>query len=771
METDKRLVIISAGVEISPLVIEFLQAGLAFTIILNTTADFSLSNFKTEEKGKEKEGEVWYHHEIVKLANSLVPDDLTKSPLAKVFSKPISQTRIPLNDEEMFLVQWVSERKKADQSFYEFFKALNEYAGLYIEAYHLKFPDEVIEIKTMDSQVPLRYFQITGYVDRKADQKTDLEELQKLLVESQEIKDKKKGKKPIEITGLDLDREIFTEEVKDVVTEADAILLLAGDPCSLALLLLHKEFTKTVKESKAPATLICPSQFSFREQFILQLLGVKPSLSGIAELCSGIVDHLVVGPEDAGEVTSLRSKGFNVIMEDITKIKGRKGLSPILKGMGVSVKEISVDSDKEAERKHTIEDLVTQLSYSVEKTAEEETDTIEEIPEPTEERDETATPVKLLDTEATDYDFSDASLALTQEMIEGLMQELTDEKQTTVVIDEEGLDIPFKEGEKIESSIQYESQEAFTEAIQKLLKMETIDLESNLVQGIGDAITKNAEMATYAAKKLTSALEVQYSELVNVYLEFHKPRPLIFLKELLDWLLEDLESPDFVTFAQRASVIISMSKHDIQFIEQLIKQLVDFHISKSLPPIERERVRTLVGMITGRDVTLQRRAIRTYLSHYEDTGVKLDEIWLGLLKFDAALVALEIIEHQSKAGVKIVQDVLTRNLGSFGHIVYDIFHAYQKGDIQRVLSVAGTISNGLLRKQKRIELAEKITKFGSVPIETLARSVEIEPKELENFVYEMIGNGEINAKIEVVEGRLTIVQLDDKKSEKETDTE
>lgn len=777
METEKQLVIISAGVEISPLLIEFLQAGLAFTVILNTTADFSLKNSPSEEKGKEKEGEIWYHHEIVKLANSLVPDDLTKSPLAKVFSKPISQTRIPLNDEEMFLVQWVSERKKANQNFYEFFKALTEYAGLYLEVYPLRFPDEVVEIRTIDSQVPLRYFQITGYVDRKADQKTDLEELQKLLVESQEIKDKKKDKRPIQITGLDLDREILTEETKAVLTESDAILLLAGDPCSLALLLLHKDFTKTVKESKAPATLICPSQFSFREQFILQLLGVKPSLIGIAELCSGIVDHLVVGPEEAGEVTSLRSKGFNVIMEDINKIKGRKGLSPILKGMGVSVKDISIDSDKEAERKHTLEDLVTQLSYSIEKSEEEEKiEMIEEISEPIEEKIEPVTPVKLLDTEVKDYDFSDASLALTQEMIEGLMQELTDEfpstnQKATVVVDEEVLNSTIKEGEKKEPSIQYESQEAFTEAIQKLLKKESINLESNLVHGIGEAITKNAEMATYAAKKLTAALEAQYSQIVKAYLEFHKPRPLIFLKELLDWLLEDLESPDLVTFAQRASVIISMSKHDVQFIEQLIKQLVDFHVAKSLPPIERERVRSLIGMITARDVTLQRRAIRTYLSHYEETGVKLDEIWLGLLKFDAALVALEIIEHQSKAGVKIVQDVLTRNLGSFGHIIYDIFHAYQKGDIQRVLAVAGTISNGLLRKQQRIELAEKIVKFGSVPIETLARSVEIEAKELENLVYEMIGNGEINAKIEVVEGRLTIVQLNNKKPEKEPDAE
>ena len=96
---------------------------------------------------------------------------------------------------------------------------------------------------------------------------------------------------------------------------------------------------------------------------------------------------------------------------------------------------------------------------------------------------------------------------------------------------------------------------------------------------------------------------------------------------------------------------------------------------------------------------------------------------------------------------------------------------YQKGDIQRVLTIAGTLSDGLLRKQKRVELAEKIKKFGSVPIETLANSVEIDPKELENLVYEMINEDMINAKIDVVEGRLTIVQLNNQDKTKEADKE
>jgi len=231
-------------------------------------------------------------------------------------------------------------------------------------------------------------------------------------------------------------------------------------------------------------------------------------------------------------------------------------------------------------------------------------------------------------------------------------------------------------------------------------------------------------------------------------------------------LFQDIESPVFVSFAQRATVIVKMSKIDLKFTEELITQMVNYQITKALPPKEREHIRTLVGMVTARDVTLQRRAIRGYLSHCEKAK-KQDEIWLGLLKFDAALVGLELIEFQTKLGEEIVQDAIARNLGSFGHIIYDVFNAYKKGDIQRVLTIAGTPSNGLLRKKKRVELAEKIKKFGTIPIETLADSVDIDPKELEKLVYEMINENEINAKIELVEGRLTIVQLTDE-TENET---
>ena len=774
---EKKLVIISVGVELSPVLSEFLvQNDLGFKIILNTTSDFLLSD--PDKKDNESDtNDVWYSHEIIKLANNLVPDDLTQSSLAKLFAQPIAQTKLPLTDAEKFLVQWVSERKKADQDFSEFFMGLTQYASKPIEISSLTFPEEVITLKIDSEQVPLRYFQITGYINQKAEQKTDLEELQQLLVDSEDIKDgkgKKKGKKPIEIIGLDPNREIFAEELKKSLSEADGILILAGDPCSLAILLKHKEFTKVLKETRAPSMLICPSRYSFREQFILELLEIKPpSLQGIAESAKGVIDHLLVNPDEASEVKTLRSKGYNVIMEDISKLEGKKGLATITKGVGVTLKEITQDYDSESEKIKTLDDLVTQLSIPSdqkpleaegedEESEGEESSLIEEEKEITDAKDEEQiAPIQLLDTKERNFDFVDPSLDLTQEMIEGLMQELSDEFPASP----EKETIQMEEESSVETS-DFDTQESFTKAIQSFLQNGVTENSKDLINRIKESIEKNADMAAYAAKKFIVSFseETDLEKLLPVYLDYFKTRNIIFTKEIMDWLLTDLRSPNYVLFSQKALVIVKMSKYNINVAEQIVEQMVDYHINKSLPPREREHLRTLIGMITARDITLQRRAIQSYLVNYEESK-KIDEIWLGLLKFDAALVAVEVIEHQNKLGVQIVQDVLMRKLGSFGHVIYDVFNAYQKGDVQRVLSIAGTVSDGLLRKRKRVELAEKITKFGSVPIETLSRSVEMDPNELENLVYEMINESELNAKIEVVEGRLCIVQLNNQDKE------
>ncbi|MHA2175352.1 MAG: PCI domain-containing protein [Candidatus Hodarchaeales archaeon] len=770
-ESSKSLVIISAGVEQLPLLQNFLDANVALSVILNTTGDFTLLDDGNSDKSKE----VWYHHEIVKLANSFVPDDFAESSLARIFTKPITESRVSLTDAERFLIQWVSEQHKANQDFTDFFKALSEYSNKSINVYPLKFPETIIELKSEDHLVPLRFYQITGFIDRNAEDKTDLEELQTLFNETKDTKGKKKVKPKIEIVGLDKKRDILTEQTKKTIEDADAIILLGGDPCSLAILLLHNEFTRAVRESKAPATLVCPTRFSFREQFILEMLSVKPTLLGLAELCSGVVDHLVVGPDDAGEVKTLRAQGFNVLMEDLTKIKDSQGLLAILKGLGISLSEISVKRT-EVDHKQSLEELVTQLTYSQvdEKPSEDFADSVEEAETTTEitesgeliHNDKPPHSVDLQDTTKRNYHFEDPSLMLTQEMIESLMQELSEEFPNANGAQKALIERMAKE--KVAASTPLDPQEDFTNIIDTLINLEDYTNQTDLIQQITEAVTKNADMAGYAAKKLTLALESAKGtgQFVAIYLSFTKPRPLIFVKEMVDWLVKNIDSPDYVSFAQKALIVTKMNRNDNQFVGQVLEQLVSYRMTQPLAPKEKEYLRTLIGMITIREVTLQRQAIRAYLSHY-DTVKKSDDVWLGLLKYDAALVALEIIEHQSKNSVKIVQDALTRNLGSYGHIIYDVFASYQKGDIQSVLATAGALSEGLVRKQKRVELAEKIAKFGSVPLETLAKSVDIEPQEFETLVYEMINENEINAKIEVVEGRLCIVQLEEQSEEED----
>jgi len=733
MEAKKRLVIIAAEKELSSLMTEFLaQNNLQYTIIANTTSDYILPS-----STKEESDQIWCRHEIVKLAKAIIADDQLKGP----FFKPLPKNKLDLPKEEQFLISWISSLHSTNQHISKFFKTITENFGKNYKVSSFNFLKQSIDIKVDKNIIPLRYFQVTGFIDFDSEEKADLDELQRLLDKSGE----KKKSKLVCVKNLERNMDIIDDEVKKDIEQADAILFMVSDPCTFAILSQYEEFYKTIKDSTAPVTLVFPSNqqkgFSFRDQFILSLLDTKTTYLGLLEKHAELIDQLVVDPEDALEVDNLRSIGFNVIVEDLSK--GKKSMTTILKGMGLSLDDIKIDTKVVDEKPESLEDLVTKLAYTPsfnndgnaelevekiepgeQKEAEEKDNSVEEASDVVKEKKPVITAKKSAVSELPDQDSFDKALA----------------------------EIPVETG-------QVYNQETFTKAIQTFLTSQVLD--PDLATTISAAIAQNSEMAIYAAKKLASSLNSydKIPQLFQAFIEFTDQKPIIFIKELTDWILKDLDNLDYLAFDEKASIIIEMSKINQLFVEKFVYQLVDVHINKSLVPKKRERLRTLIGTITMRNITLQRVAINAYLGMYtkELSDTTKAEIWLGLIKFDAVLVVSELIERNTEIGETMLEDALARNLGSFTHILYEVFQAFKEGDLQRVLTITGTLSDTLLMKKQRVELASQIKKFGSVPMNTLAKRVEMDPKELENIVYEMIGNGEVNAQIEVIDGRLVII--------------
>ncbi|MHA2388695.1 MAG: hypothetical protein ACXACW_08240, partial [Candidatus Hodarchaeales archaeon] len=124
--------------------------------------------------------------------------------------------------------------------------------------------------------------------------------------------------------------------------------------------------------------------------------------------------------------------------------------------------------------------------------------------------------------------------------------------------------------EKTEEKIAEESQEVFTESIENFLSFDESLNRSEMIQRISERISKNADMAAYAAKKLTGALISSKTppQFLDEYISLIKTRPLLFIKELVDWLVTDVESPDYVTFSQKSLIIVKIGRIEIPFVEQ-----------------------------------------------------------------------------------------------------------------------------------------------------------------------------------------------------------
>lgn len=765
MTDKKNLVLIDGEMMLSPLLKEFLTPqDLKFTLIVNDILDYSIPYDQDNPSDV-----VWFRQELVELAKAIIPKDkIGKSP----FFRSMPKTHLELTKEEEFLINWMSETESVDK----LFKIINENFGKNFTVLSSIFPEKNIQIKGSDQQIPLRYFQITGFFDFEGEQKADLNELQEQLAESEG----KKKEKLVELISFDTRRPVFSDFIKKEIEQALGVLWFVSDPCTLAIMALNEEIRKSIKDSKAPVALIFQTRdktkFTFREQFLLSLLGIEPSYLGLIGKLEGIVDHLVIDAENIIDLDALREKGFNIIIEE--QNKGRKSIATILKGIGMSIDDISIGKDEREKKKgKSIDELVTQLSVhpkevqeEIRKLVTEETD--EKSISDTEDvkiENGASSLIELSDTEEELVKATNGQSQVDVEELEHLAQLWVEDQKPDDEPDTTTGDSTSSESKTLEEKPKEEkpdiasfTEETFTKAFQNLLNPE-IDEKDELIDNLSAAISKNSEMGIYAAKKLTHSLE-NYTNLPNlfeIYLKFATKKPLIFINELGEWITKDISDLDFLGLEERSGIILEINKLDNDngnIVEGFLELMVDAHVNKAFSPRERERLRTFIGIITARNVSLQRSAIRHYLTNYDKIkGVRPPELWLGLIKFDATLVVSELIELSSEVAQEFVNDILTRDLGSYAHIIYDVYNAYTKGDLQRVLNVAGTLSDTLMRKTDRVELAEKIKKYGSISVEALAKRVEKAPEELEQLVYEMIEANELNVRIEVVEGRMTIV--------------
>ena len=79
--------------------------NISDTIIANTLCDFTI----VKDQDTEEPSSLLIQMELISLASTIVPDDLSLSPLASLFSKTKMIESIPLLPSQQFLADWFTK--------------------------------------------------------------------------------------------------------------------------------------------------------------------------------------------------------------------------------------------------------------------------------------------------------------------------------------------------------------------------------------------------------------------------------------------------------------------------------------------------------------------------------------------------------------------------------------------------------------------------------------------------------------------------------------
>ena len=771
---------------------------IRFKVIANTLLDFPIPG--------DKEGTgVWISNELISLASSIIKDDLTSSPLASLFSKSksIEVLQSKLSASEQFLASWLSDlrtdQKTAFEKTIQIFDTLTNYSSLPMKVFPLSYQQKKpISIKYRNRSGSPRSYQMYGYLDFK----------KKTIIDPADITASLKEEKDIDfIDSWDEKESVVPAEIEKILKEADSVIITADDFFSLAIMLSYTDVRKSIKKNSGSVLTIAPIGSRFvldeREKVLLKIFKIDPTINGFLELMKDVSDTLAIDTGDSAIVGTARELGFNVIVEDLIKVDNKLNyLAVILKGAGIDVSDLTANNKittseipAEPAKTETINKQTVQVKVSKQEEipadtqlAKESTETPKTTTEPsdqTKEKGDSGTVSSKLDKSAT---IAKSAVKTTSDAESNIKETVSTETVTpekkeiqppqvvkTIATPNTATEKPTDEVEKIIEE-ENNSREKFTKLMTQISEDQFENLE-NWIAEVEKYIKKDEGNSIQVANGLLTIIKQTTKEKVrnnaiNSFLILSDSSKLPFRNVLLVWLVSHLQDPDSSIQNSQYDVIRKMILNEkyVDFIGELLKAFIfQLLTSKDMNPSKQERGRLLVQRIAYNSRKLTKYAIEAFLDLFEEDSVSHNDIWPGLSSFDARLVGIELVEGFSVAKSKTISEEAKRKeLGSFSALLEDIVSSWEKGDMNRLTSLCGTISESALRKANRLSLAQNIKKVGTVPLEIIARSLNFsqDSKELETLVYEMLMNDELHAKLEIVDGRLYIIPIEEVEDEK-----
>lgn len=785
MPNHEEIAIINVGYKISPFLEEVInREDFSFSIITNNSSDFQIHHADPSKV-------LNYHLEFTNVIAMKARKSIESLGIFETLGQYFEfYNPLHLSTLNYLISKFATEIKPEHKNYLKTWKEITK--SIFDEETIFPLFEEirVLHVKEGDVEIPVRQ-----YI------------MKQLLEQTKTNKSKSKGAKTEEVTGIiDLDEiskmKLCSEAVKRI-TSALGVIIVPSDIVSLYIMFQSEDFIETLQKTKGKITLISPiwqgNEIPPIEAEILTKTGFEPTLLNIANLVKDSVDVIVIDKKDSDIVSDLRESGMTVLVEDLS-LESQKSVEfyqTIIKSLEVKLEDITIEPKKaEAGVGEKIVEMI-KFGKRKEETAKEEiTET---------EKEET----KELKVEEEKPPEIEKIATTSEEVIES---KETAEEQTEIletkapVTVEDKTSIIFQENKVDEDLFVYGEKNVVLPGIDQITHLEWEDFESldadeqiisSFIDRALQSDNKGAEVVfsellslqnnplltnkiySLIIRRLIQLIERKPEERIAAmvtYLAAHNSEYYINqLTAMLENILRIEDINRFFINLKAASIVINSSL-------PIAEEVLEIFLQKGIEIEEShllEKFRRAVIIIAATDVKLM-ETIATKLAKFiedevqktETDNKKLYKIYGLLYLLDPCSVALACAYEFSEKTLESFESYMQNYplYPGFQDLVLNILEAFKEGDIEKLKEnlYGRALPDDIIFAIKKRKYTQSLEKVGSIPLDIFAEQIGISKDEAEKLIYEMILKGDIQARIELVNGRSYIVKITEEEPKEET---
>ena len=784
MSSEHDIAIISVGYRDSPFTKEIIQNDIIpYSIVANNSSDFQIHHADPSKI-------LLYSLEFTNIIEIIAKKSMDSLAVFETLGQFFEfYNPLHLSTLNYLISKYATSIKPKKKGYMQAWKNITTAIFDSEFIYPLFEESRIFHIKEGEVEIPVRQFLISSELEeQKENSKNNNKALNQVLED---------------ITGIiDLEEtskmKISSSAVRKI-TSATAVIIIPTDIVSLFILFNSNHFKETLQKSDGKIAIISPfwpgNEISRIERTILQKTNFEAHLVNVAKLVKDCVDAVIIDTKDSDLVPSLREEGVTVLVEDLSpeNQSTQEFLDTVLKSIDISLDTIAVEPQGLIEGLG--EKLVNLFRVREPKQEKEEVKTLEisikeedlELIESIFEEGISVDEPKEMETEISE-DLSESD-ALTDEFeMEVIDTEETIQTIPTPPPKDAGVDGEFYY-QKAEGQFVLPGIEQITQF--ELEELDSLDVDEHIITSfIERAMTSNAtgvevvfsdllslqnnpllidKIFQTILKRLIKFRDLNPEEKIAdmiTYLSAHKPE---YYHEKLNNLLEDtLNSEEEKEFYQNLKTTSLVVRSSLLIAGEVIEKFLQKNIVTSDAYIE-DRLKRMVNAFGVANIDLLQLLCRILVNIYKQELEKEESdetitrrIISFLTMFDGLSVAISLVTLGSETAVESITDAIKEMAlnNSFKKIITDVLTVFNEGSYEDLVKA---FQGRILPENVEFEMMKKkyitsLSKVGSIPLELFAERIGLSVDKAEKMIYDMILQEEIPARIELVSGRLYIVQ-------------